>query len=152
MDNSVIGNSLRPPLERIMESPDRNNEDIRTLAGKLLTVQDDERRRSSRDLHDDVNQRLGAIGLQLDSLCRRLPDAPATVWHGNCGCSGPHLTGRDVQTIQRVLRRTGHRLTVDGHYGPETDVAVTRFQRKHGLEPDSIVGPRTWKALVGDRR
>lgn len=62
-----------------MESPDRNNEDIRTLAGKLLTVQDDERRRISRDLHDDVNQRLGAIGLQLDSLCRRLPDAPATV-------------------------------------------------------------------------
>lgn len=64
----------------------------------------------------------------------------------------PALTGRDVQTIQRVLRRTGHRLTVDGHYGPETDVAVTRFQRKHGLEPDGIVGPRTWKTLVGDRR
>lgn len=63
----------------------------------------------------------------------------------------PPLTGRDVRTIQRALRRTGHRLALDGHYGPETDVAVTRFQRKHGLEPDGIVGPRTWKALLGGR-
>jgi signal transduction histidine kinase len=54
-------------------------EDLRTLAGKLLTVQDEERRRISRDLHDDVNQRLGAIGLQLDSLSRSLPTSPTAV-------------------------------------------------------------------------
>ncbi len=58
---------------------DRNREELRMLAGKLLTVQDEERRRISRDLHDDVNQRLGAIGLQLDSLCRDLPNSPATI-------------------------------------------------------------------------
>jgi len=58
---------------------DRSREDLRMLAGKLLTVQDEERRRISRDLHDDVNQRLGAIGLQLDSLCHRLPESPAAV-------------------------------------------------------------------------
>jgi signal transduction histidine kinase len=56
----------------------RYREDLRTLAGKLLTVQDEERRRISRDLHDDVNQRLGAIGLQLDSLIS-LPGSPAGV-------------------------------------------------------------------------
>ena len=60
---------------------DRSREDVRTLAGKLLTVQDEERRRISRDLHDDVNQRLGAIGLQLDSLCRHLPESPAAIRH-----------------------------------------------------------------------
>lgn len=54
-------------------------EDLRTLAGKLLRVQDEERRRISRDLHDDVNQRLGAIGLQLDSLCRTLPETPTAI-------------------------------------------------------------------------
>ncbi|HEY5627100.1 MAG TPA: histidine kinase, partial [Nitrospira sp.] len=58
---------------------DRSREDLKKLAGKLLTVQDEERRRISRDLHDDVNQRLGAIGLQLDSLCHRLPESPAAV-------------------------------------------------------------------------
>jgi len=59
----------------------------------------------------------------------------------------PPLKGPDVFTIQRALRRTGHRIPVDGHYGPETDIAVARFQRKHGLEPDGIVGPRTWALL-----
>lgn len=58
---------------------DRSREELRMLAGKLLSVQDEERRRISRDLHDDVNQRLGAIGLQLDSLCRDLPESPGTI-------------------------------------------------------------------------
>jgi two-component system, NarL family, sensor kinase len=65
--------------ERRQDQTDRSREDLRALAGKLLTVQDEERRRISRDLHDDVNQRLGAIGLQLDSLCRDFPDSPAAV-------------------------------------------------------------------------
>lgn len=60
----------------------RQGEDLRTLAGKLLSVQDEERRRISRDLHDDVNQRLGAIGLQLDSLAQRLTDSPAEIRKG----------------------------------------------------------------------
>lgn len=59
----------------------------------------------------------------------------------------PPIMGPDVLRIQRALHRAGHRIPVDGHYGPETDIAVTRFQRKHGLEPDGIVGPQTWTVL-----
>lgn len=57
----------------------RPREDLQVFAGKLLTIQDEERRRISRDLHDDVNQRLGAIGLQLDSLSRNLPASPSDI-------------------------------------------------------------------------
>jgi peptidoglycan hydrolase-like protein with peptidoglycan-binding domain len=63
----------------------------------------------------------------------------------------PHLNGRDVRQIQRALRRAGHRIPIDGRYGPETDIAVIRFQQKHGLEPDGIVGPRTWARLKTKR-
>ena len=59
----------------------------------------------------------------------------------------PPLTGGDVSRVQRALRRAGHRIAVDGNYGPVTDIAVTRFQRKHGIEPDGIVGPQTLAAL-----
>ncbi|WP_455378500.1 sensor histidine kinase [Petrachloros mirabilis] len=62
-----------------MRSVSQGDKDLRLLAGKLLTVQDEERRRISRDLHDDVNQRLGAVGLQLDSLCRNLPASPTAI-------------------------------------------------------------------------
>ena len=59
----------------------------------------------------------------------------------------PPLTGRDVIRLQKALRRFGHRLTVDGRYGPATNRAVARFQKQHGLKPDGIVGPRTWSLL-----
>lgn len=64
----------------------------------------------------------------------------------------PALTGQDVVAIQRALRRTGYRVGVDGHYGPQTEVAVAGFQRTKGLYPDGVVGPRTWNALVQTTR
>lgn len=59
----------------------------------------------------------------------------------------PPRNGQDVILLQRALRRAGYRLAVDGHFGKETEVAVTRFQQKRGIEPDGIVGPQTWNAL-----
>ena len=59
----------------------------------------------------------------------------------------PPLRGPDVLQVQQALHRAGHRIAVDGQCGPETGIAVTRFQRKHGLAPDGIVGPQTWTVL-----
>lgn len=36
---------------------------------------------------------------------------------------------------------------VDGHFGANTEAALREFQRSHGLVPDGIVGPKTWKVL-----
>ena len=63
----------------------------------------------------------------------------------------PPLKGQDVVTVQRALRRAGNRITIDGQFGPETDAAVTRFQRRRGLEPDGMVGSQTWAALMRTR-
>ena len=47
-----------------------------------------------------------------------------------------------VATIQRWFH-----LTPDHVYGPATERAVKRFQRRHGLTADGVVGPATWSAL-----
>jgi PAS domain S-box-containing protein len=48
---------------------------IQELAGRLITAQEDERRRIARELHDDVNQKLAAVAIAMSGLRRIVPDA-----------------------------------------------------------------------------
>ena len=46
----------------------QNREELRALAGQLLTAQEEDRRRISRDLHDHVNQRLAMLTMDLRQM------------------------------------------------------------------------------------
>lgn len=35
------------------------------------------------------------------------------------------------------------------NFGPKTEEAVKEFQRKNGLTPDGVVGPKTWEMIMG---
>lgn len=57
-------------------------------------------------------------------------------------------SGASVQLLQALLKTAGFSsLVVDSKFGPSTTAAVKGFQSAHGLKPDGIVGPATWKAL-----
>ena len=60
--------SLRASEAVLQASQDelrQSREDLRALAGQLLTAQEEDRRRISRDLHDDINQRLAMLAMDL---------------------------------------------------------------------------------------
>ncbi len=42
----------------------------------------------------------------------------------------------------------GQGVQIDGIFGPQTEQAVRGFQEAVDLDPDGIVGPLTWRALV----
>ena len=44
--------------------------ELRDLLNRLITVQEDERRRIARDLHDDIGQKMTALHLKLEALRR----------------------------------------------------------------------------------
>jgi signal transduction histidine kinase len=46
---------------------------IRDLAGRLIEVQEVERTRIARELHDDVNQRVAVLSISLSNMRRKLP-------------------------------------------------------------------------------
>jgi len=60
---------------------------LQKLAFQLLRVQEEERRRISRDLHDDINQRLALLAMDIEAVGRQLSVSPGHV-------------GRDVYAIQ----------------------------------------------------
>ncbi len=52
---------------------EHNREELRALAARLLRAQEEERRRVSRELHDDVSQKLAMLMLEMETLERNLP-------------------------------------------------------------------------------
>ena len=46
---------------------------IRKLLGRLIDVQETERRRISRELHDDLNQKIATLSMSISRLKRKLP-------------------------------------------------------------------------------
>jgi PAS domain S-box-containing protein len=52
---------------------ERNREELTALAARLLTAQEEERRRVSRELHDDISQKLALLMVEIETLERNLP-------------------------------------------------------------------------------
>lgn len=79
-------------------------------------------------LRQDVRKRLGA---PVDDYLRE-------------GATGPK-----VKELQERLKAQGFNPgPIDGIFGTGTVQAVISFQKYHGLDPDGVVGPSTWKLLT----
>lgn len=67
--------------------------------------------------------------------------------------TSPWQRGADVRSLQRGLASLGYRnaagrrIAVDGVFGPGTDRAARAFQKRVGLTPSGLVGPKTLGAL-----
>jgi LysM repeat protein len=63
---------------------------------------------------------------------------------------GAGNVGWDVAVLEFRLRRYGlPARALDGRFTRSTAVALSRYQRRRGLDPDGIAGPNTYRALAG---
>ena len=61
---------------------------------------------------------------------------------------GPEENGEAIAELQRHLADMGYfNGEITGHYGPQTQEAIVRFQQDAGLAADGIVGPETARML-----
>ena len=64
----------------------------------------------------------------------------------------------DVGTLQICLRgrdykgADGQPIKVDKDFGKNTEFALLKFQRDHGLKPDGWCGPLTWPVVLGKKK
>lgn len=80
-------------------------EKLRDIADQVLTAQEDERRRIAGELHDDVTQRLAALGIELGMLKRTSGEAKAVDLRGELS----RLQGQILQLSEDV-RSLSHSL------------------------------------------
>lgn len=81
----------------------QTQEELRALTSRLLTVQDEERRRIAHDLHDDINQRLAMLAISLRTLehsGHRLPEPVRTTLD---------QSQQDIMMLSEDIRRIAYR-------------------------------------------
>lgn len=54
-----------------------------------------------------------------------------------------------VRAVQVQAAAHGYELALDGVFGPDTEGAITDFQRQNDLAVDGVAGPETWRTLTG---
>lgn len=138
----VFANALA--RQRAERAADESATHIRDLAGRLLTAQEEERRRIARELHDGVNQELAALSIALSALEDGLPEGTLAERRHEI----TRLQGRAVG-LTEAIRQLSHEL----HPGILQYAGLAaalrshchEFEREHGLRVtfrvDDDLGP-----------
>jgi signal transduction histidine kinase len=92
--------------ERVKERTsklDAANKTLRELSARLLQLQDEERRRIARELHDSVGQTLAALGMNLSSIRADIERLAATVANLTDSERLVEEMSKEVRTISHLL-------------------------------------------------
>jgi signal transduction histidine kinase len=99
-----LGKSLEKIIAGVAEERTRADEALRVLAGRLIQVQEEERRRLARELHDGLNQKLAMLAVELGMLTQQLDESAFAIRE-------QLLSLRDrAQGLSNDLRRMTHQL------------------------------------------
>jgi len=70
-DSKLVETSVRENANQLEKMVNERTSALRHLSSRLMTMQDDERRRIARELHDGLGQELVAIKLMLEGISRQ---------------------------------------------------------------------------------
>jgi signal transduction histidine kinase len=82
---------------------DQTNQNLRELSARLMQLQDDERRRFARELHDSVGQTLAALGMNLAAMATDIERLTKTVNTVNDSAALVRELSQEVRTISHLL-------------------------------------------------
>jgi signal transduction histidine kinase len=111
---------------KLMEELASSEEQIRRLAEHMLHVEEVERRRISRELHDEAGQSLLCIRLQLEMVEQSLPDSQADARNRLAGAR--RLTEHTILEIRRLIAALSPSVLQQIGLGAALRQLVTRFR------------------------
>ena len=114
---------------RLMEDLARREEQVRRLAEHMLHVEEMERRRISRELHDEAGQSLLCIRLQMELLEQSIPEEQ-NEWRLKLG-EARDLTERTILEMRRLIAALSPAVLESLGLGAALRQLVNRFRRLH---------------------
>jgi signal transduction histidine kinase len=81
----------------------KTNQNLRELSARLMQLQDDERRRIARELHDSVGQMLAALGMNLAAVGSDIERLTKTANTVNDSAALVQELSQEVRTISHLL-------------------------------------------------
>jgi PAS domain S-box-containing protein len=80
-DSKLLEQSIRDSATELEKMVDRRTDELRRLSIRLMTLQDQERRRLARDLHDGLGQELAVAKMVLDRMIlQKSAEPPQEAW------------------------------------------------------------------------
>ena len=108
---------------------ERSNESARRLSARIMVVEDEERRRIGRALHDSLGQYLAVLNMNLNLLRAQVETETGTVLFSECaGLVEQCVT--ETRTISHLLHPP---LLDEVGFGSATSLFVDGFSRRSGL-------------------
>jgi signal transduction histidine kinase len=123
---------------RLMENLAVSEEQIRQLAEHMLHVEEMERRRISRELHDEAGQSLLCIRLQMELLEQSLPPEHAE-WIGKLR-EARDLTERTILEMRRLIAALSPAVLEQLGLGAALRQLVNRFRRLNPIRVRLLLG------------
>jgi signal transduction histidine kinase len=114
---------------RLVEDLAQREEQVRRLAEHMLHVEEMERRRISRELHDEAGQSLLCIRLQMELLEQALPESEGD-WRAKLR-DARDLTERTILEMRRLIAALSPAVLEQLGLGAALRQLVNRFQRLH---------------------
>jgi signal transduction histidine kinase len=116
---------------RLAEDLAAREEQVRQLAAHMLEVEERERRRIRRELHDEAGQLLLYLRLQLEQAERAAPVELGALRDGLA--EARELAGRTVVEIRRILADLSPAVLEQLGLGAAVRQLVNRFRELHGI-------------------
>lgn len=113
-------------------------EAARRLTGRILSLQDDERRRIARELHDSLGQYLVSVKVNLDLLARTLKEPQQNVLLSDCLSNVEHCL-TETRTISHLLHPP---LLDEAGFASAARWYIEGFAERSELQVDSDIPPR----------
>jgi len=114
----------------------RAEEAVQSLGGRLINAQEEERRRIARELHDDLNQGVALLAIQLEH-CRLNP--PESVQEMRERMEGLWKNARDLSGSIRALSHRLHPSILDSlGLATATETFCQELTRAHDLEVEFV--------------